>query len=712
MPRSGQSDESWIRRAVPLFWGRHPTSLHEIDVLVQLTRALGREGAARAMMNAPEFRQHWETLLADGLAVHRLGFSANAGCYGRTLVATETAELAERIRDTAPEDTVASTSPNFTMRDLFRSALVLDDLSPVFRAHLIADLARAMDSMHLMASMSQRLSYAQSFMSAYLGRRMTCLGCHNSEWSVTGNPIPALDRTWEVPGHFEAALFGDSSGIDEQRLTTFFRRKGVVAGYRYVHDNASEETIESERAKGIAPWSWDATCGLFYPPSAVWPDDSDVTTAHFIAPTDTHGSVWDLERRFRSGVAKLKAHGLKLGAERGGLAVDGEVAFAWLAAQALVDRTFKIAFGSRLTIANGFPRNVWQRDTLVELTRTFVDSGWSLKTLLVRIATHPWFNVAGPATGADPAPFPPVFNPYADESLPPEERRNTVGDTVARAPARVLLRSLFRALNWPMPAEFPIYYLAEEARLQRTVGVWLQNGDPGFDGTSFQSALGWEAQFGVCADRSVDPVCPLLPLLQLGEEAEATRCEICLSGDYACSWDARCCDIKFTDYCPTSCETGDNENLNLSVTPRPELPIGGDFLSRLPQWASGDATLADLVSAVKDRLLADPDVNDPIERAVIEDVIMAPLDRPASGDPELVNRLRRACGMFAASPAFQLLGLPREERLDRVRPAGASAVSPGASFAEICMARGEAMLGPGGVTCGPTTLTVTTGTRP
>ena len=678
-------DEAWVKRVLPFVWGRRPVSVREVEVFVQLTEARGREQVVRAMAGSEEYRRRWGLFLRDALAVHRLGFSANPGCYGATLRPEPTGDLAAFVRDNAAID--SSWDVPWTVLDLIESALVLDDLSPIYRAHLVAQLDRALDDMHQLAAISQRRNRAQSFMASYLHRQMSCLPCHNSEFSVTGHEDPALDRTWEVPGLYEKAIFGLSAGRDIVDLSPFFRRKGVLAGYYYTHDAVPQEQIDAEYAAGVQPWGWSDRCGRFHPPDNVHPDDVEDARGFFVEDRADNGSVWDVLSVLSQGFASLRGGPLRSGPD----VAPGE-ALATLVSLNVADQVWEAAFGRRLTIINYFPRNRAQRDTLAWLTETFVAGGYSLEDLVVAVALHPYFNGAAPTGGQDPRPYAAVFDPFADESLPPGERRNGLGDTLQRAPARLLLSGVHGAMGWPTPPEFLMYYLSPQARLQRSVGVFLKNGDPGFSGTSFQSALAWETLYGVCVDRSVDPVCPLAPILEDEKAQKATVCELCASRDEACAWDARCCDLAWDSICPTTCDTGDPDTLDLAVFPRWDPPAGGDWIATL--MAAPPQTLEDAVRALKDRLLTDPRLDDPAEREVLEAMLGAALETPMAQDAETEARLRRVCGLLLASPQVLLLGAPGESTIGA--DPGAF-VAPGTSRRELC--EGLAPLFGSGVVC-------------
>ncbi|MFT7625823.1 MAG: hypothetical protein ACI9WU_005014, partial [Myxococcota bacterium] len=614
---------------------------------------------------------------------------------------------AAHIRDT-PHDG-PSYGVTFTMRDLIRSALVLDDLSPVWTTSLVADLYRALDDQSFLAAFGQRRNRAQAFVRGYLNRRMNCMSCHNTEWSITGNPDPALDRTWELPGFTEKALFGKSEGRDHIDLTPFFRRRGVVAGYYYAKEGILDELcpmgmcaddrplLPEDEADMFLPWSWDEACGFYYPPEAVRPDDAEDVQGFFIQEHSNSASIWDLNTALRSGFEALRKGGMPIASDQ---SVDPETAFAWLVSVNIADRVWNEAFGARLTISNYFPRNQWQRDTLEQLADTFVTSGYSLTSLLLATTMHPYFNGAAPVTGEDPEPYAPVFDPFVDDSIPVAERRNHMGHTVRRSTSRVLLNSAYRAMGWPATPEFLIYFMSPEARLQRNVGVFHKTGDPGFDGVSFQSALSWEALVAICDDKADAPQCPLQPIFDLpeGQISGNTICELCGNQDYVCEWDARCCDVDWDAVCVEEC--GAAEKVFINIFPKLEEPSGNDWISQLTVDAmAAGATVGDAVRTLKDRLVTDPTLSAEGEASALEDLLDMSLSEPMT--PQAETALRRACGALMASPQFLLTGYPGPDRLSESPPVTVD----GQDFQAVCSRLSADMLD-GLAECTTTTLTV------
>ena len=95
------------------------------------------------------------------------------------------------------------TGPVHHARSRCASSLALDDLSLVYRGHLFALVSRAIPAANVPPSRPSWPAARTSgtlFDAVYLNRDLVCLGCHNSDESVTVSPDPALNRHWPVPG--------------------------------------------------------------------------------------------------------------------------------------------------------------------------------------------------------------------------------------------------------------------------------------------------------------------------------------------------------------------------------------------------------------------------------------------------------------------------------------------------------------------------------
>jgi hypothetical protein len=236
-PTADAGDEAWVQQTLPLVLGRRAESAHELAALVQLVEQTSRADAVRAMATTDDFRQRWEFWLLDALVINRLGTRKNESCYGITTPgsASESGDLAAFVRDHGPEDG-AFEQPHWTMLDLIRSTLHLGDLSPLYRAQLFAAMALPQEMPNQAEAIAVRQDLANVFLRSYLHRDFECIACHNSEWSVTDAPSPELDRTWQVPGLFELALFGSSEGRPPEDLHALFRKHGITRGFLFAEE--------------------------------------------------------------------------------------------------------------------------------------------------------------------------------------------------------------------------------------------------------------------------------------------------------------------------------------------------------------------------------------------------------------------------------------------------------------------------------------------
>ena len=198
--------------------------------------------------------------------------------------------------------------------------------------------------------------------------------------------------------------------------------------------------------------------------------------------------------------------------------------------------------------------------------------------------------------------------------------------------------------------------------LLRQVGVYLKDGDPGFRSISFQSLLAWETHFGACAKHKVNPT-----------------------------------HLDWIDHLVLQAEQD-----------------------------SGTVTFAHLIAALKDRLLNDPDLGDATEQSHLAAILDTSLDAPMTDPDDTTARLRRVCGVFAATPQFLLSGWSPpdvltasgeantvcQSNLDCAPPMDQSRVQDNVfvmlktSFHAFCETLGPLLLGPCRVECKDQTLTV------
>lgn len=524
------SDQAWVRRAIVAVSGRKPWGQAEVNAYTDAIAAIreadleaagkfgelggalppygddlvnARKLVARALMREDAFRQRWSDFFMDTLRVNRIETKSLQQCYGApTGAAFDSGNLAAYVRD---NDATAKSPPlAFTMNHLLSSAIELDDLSPVYRANLFAMMSQPYSGANVgqyEMERARRQNFGAIFERAYLHRDRVCLTCHNSEFSVTYSDDPALNRAWPVPGLFEVALYGNSAGMhpieeqetkgtDEMRAISMLRYWGVGDG------------------GGSAPYGWNGNaCGTFRVPSE---DDPLGVDTYFGSIRSTpeapnkgrRASVWDLERSLKRGVDQLAAHGLRR--LPGGVLADPDEAFAYMVAQNVVDVVWAEVMGTRLTIANYFPRTEVQRDILMGLTEKFVASHFSLRELLTDMLAHPAFNLKAPEEGCGAAPYevPRIFDPWTIADKDIGRRGNSPADGVFAISSRPLRRSLHRAMEWPHYSEYPND--GTEQGFQLAIGFALKDAEPGFRGLDFQGRLSWEASYGACKPLSAN----------------------------------------------------------------------------------------------------------------------------------------------------------------------------------------------------------------
>ncbi|HTM23533.1 MAG TPA: hypothetical protein VL172_23580, partial [Kofleriaceae bacterium] len=629
-------DQAFVRSAFLAVLGRRPRSQAEVDVYVDLIEAARarlatvpdgpqpRALAVRALARQPEYLDRWTEIVMDALKVTRIEDQEQWACYGKRFRSDDGGDLAAFVRDNPPAGG-GDGAGRFSMLDLARSALQLDDLSPIYRGHLFALVSRAIPAANVPrveAELARREDFGLVFDSAYLNRDIVCLGCHNSEDSITYNPDPELNRHFPIPGLFEKALYGDSFGIDPAVAHAPFRFDGFVA------DNGDDgDTV---------PWGWYNRCGGFYR-SGLDSDPAGVD-GMFAGLAGDRLTVFDLEGALAAGFTALRGGALQR--QPDGSIADPDQAFAYLVAASIAEQVWREVVGTPLTIANYFPRNEAARNTLATLTDAFIASNYSLVELLVRITEMHYYNLQAPEEGCGDAPYsmPAIYDPWTKGDEDPARRGNGPGDAVAALSARTLLSAAESALQWPagrferfpqLPYEAPLcqplgcsgmqsqcssnnaccfsydLYCAnppdpaeptstDERGFQRGIGVFLKNGERGFRGLDFQARLVWESRFGNCTH------------------------ELAAS----------------------------------------------DFIDELVDLAAArGGTVGDVAAAIKDRLIGEPALGTeagpggPSEAQAIEAIFGTTLDATATSAADLEGSARAFCGVLMSSPQFLLGGI-------------------------------------------------------
>jgi len=487
-------DDAWVQRAIPLMWGRKPRGSAEVRAWSAMVAQEGREAVVRAMAEDPEFAGWWRQWIADALAVARSGDKAYSACFMSPRRDTHDGSLTQYIRGVS-EPWSAPTPPggSFNMADVILDAIEADDLAVAWQVNLYSRMNRPVQGANVSIEeleFNRRTNFGESFFETYLNRNLDCVLCHNSQFSTTDDEDARYDRTWQLPGFHETALLGSNISFVKEEAYAIFR---------------TEDVLRYEGAR--RPFGMHGECGRLRGPNSITGPDllgQDLTI--FIDEYGPEGSVWQLERNLATGADMLAADGLDIVGEG---QVSGRESFAYLLGARISDLVFEQATGGRLTIAHGFPRNLEQASRLEALTDGFVGTGFSLRELLVDITADELFNPGLPSEcEMQSYGLPPVSNPWSREEEDPEKRKNSPGDLVHRHTARVLLNSANDHLGWAPPRG---WRLSEaESEFQASIGVWLRESQPGFNGTDFQGLLALHDRYAACESAEPDWIDALL----------------------------------------------------------------------------------------------------------------------------------------------------------------------------------------------------------
>ncbi len=616
------SDAAFSYRALRLIQGRRPYGVRELDLLAQTIGALddaglpGRELVARGLADGDRYHQHWRGVLLDLLRIPRLGPTADVDCYARPGELEDAPELAAWIRDAAPGEAPKPALAGWTMADLLGSALALDDLSPLLRAHLIIRNARPLAGNNVdpeALERAGRVFLGRGFEAAFLGRRLECIACHDGGGTtVLDATDPADDRSWPVLPDLEDSVYGAPHLADEASAYAVFRVAGIVD-------------------HGARPWGASDQCPRLALTSADQGADPLGDPAYLGGALAQGASVVDLEAALHRGLDRLRAEGLPAGARDDEGEEDPEAALAAMVAIHLADAAWREASGHRLTMSHGQPRRPIQQAVLRELSASFVDSGYSLRELLVAIATHPLLDLDEPSACAEELPG----------LLDPFQASNDAGDLVRREDAWRLLDSAAIALGWPTMQRFPLNSGWADETLLRSLGAFIDETEPGHHGVDVVSALAWEAAVG----DGVDPAWRGPP-----------------TSDHDGDVLSRLVDLAVADPDATVLE------LAIAVEDRllQESALSGP---PSPEQAQQRAAIEELLGLPMEARAAD-------------------LAAEANGRAALLGALRRFAGALLATPQFTLAGVPpRPTSPPRL-------VLPEATTSALCEALAPAILDP------------------
>jgi hypothetical protein len=364
-----------------------------------------------------------------------------------------------------PAMTPATVPANFTMLDVLRGS-VQGSLLAALRGNMYAQMT--VDNFGAQLSeTNKRAETWTRFESSYLNRQQLCLGCHNTDFSIAG-AASDWNRHAPTPFRVEDAALGCSSGACQEPpdLHADFRHDGL-AGQCTPISNVYVIDCTTTFSGGQRPWNMAGACGAFNPPTdpsaatppacATHPSDfdpkdptdpdalldpcfNDQSGAHRQPGAQFTTPAFPVGSNLRLGSPHRLDNQLVLGADRLRVTDLGDVgavrnvpgnpsttrtreggaeALTIMAAATLIERVWEEVFGSKLTIALHYPRvgknnyteTGMMRDTLHDLTREFVRSGWSLRSLLLRMVSKPEFNVAARVAGQEYG-MDLLFNPW------------------------------------------------------------------------------------------------------------------------------------------------------------------------------------------------------------------------------------------------------------------------------------------------------------
>jgi len=309
LPETRDSDAghfSWVRQAVPKVAGRKARGYTEVKVLADMITASDRPTTLRAMFRQEEMRReyvdHWGENVVDFMRAHRESgkmITGSSQCLGNPQRAADyTLGLAQFVRDNGPGSPAPGAA--FNLSDLLRSSLVLDDLSPAYRAYLFGMVSHPITGAEV-TEQNRRDDLGVTLVQVYTHRQLGCLTCHNTIASTTG-PQTHWNRHFPIRGRFTHGLFGQNVGRPADEVHAMLR-------------------TDLESFSGVQPWGL-SNCGTFVPEASV-PNDSMTApggtplNAFFIEPRGRKGSVWQLQTALDTGVRNITAHGLRRGRQAG-----------------------------------------------------------------------------------------------------------------------------------------------------------------------------------------------------------------------------------------------------------------------------------------------------------------------------------------------------------------------------------------------------------
>lgn len=650
---------------------------------------------------SPTGRQGVPDLPSEASAIELPRIEWDGRPFDRSLIEPDHG-LLERIQ----RSNLTDPCPPFNQTDVLRASVSADDLRALYRGYL-PTLATFPPST---SSEGAKRSYlGRQFREVYLQRDLACVGCHTSTYSTT-DPLPRnnlWDRffpawiglgvrvdlegsLWSWPDGAGGFTYGGDGGSKVQSNTNNLFRTDIHSssgGFRpFGLDHSCVTNAEqgySGFAVGVVPdtslqagiagavgsdvnvlhlidrlrqgittmdqldfvvpdWQgqWpagtDASAGeAVYQSNCVYCHDAGLAPAlQDVVPTLTdprlvsvmlNGSstglmppmigseadAWDVVAYLRGSMPYSPAHEL----------ADRTHALAFLLGTGIVNNVVEEVYGERLVADHGHPRNAAQQQALSELTWIFIED-WSLRELLREIVLSEAFARSAPQQTPDAQAYslPMYLFPWAETppgpdgtvpaSTPPGADANSEADGVHRYSVAHLLLSVHDALGWPEPRVIGPTEAYPDRATMRDLGRYHTVAAAGSDDVDLATLLAWEVGPGSC--------------------------------------------VKPDDVYAGDVQLVAGLDLPDDALIEPEDWV--DFIDRIvEEGTSQGATLADAVSAIRDRLLSDPQL-DADEAALIADAMGLPdLSGPLTAAAE--DDLRDTCGVYLKSPGFLLQGI-------------------------------------------------------
>lgn len=309
-PSDDEGNATFAAQLIPALLGRQPRGVDEIEVVADIAQLHGRAAAVQMLMKDNEFVDHWADAIIDLIKLQReptggIRVAQDGSCWGTPSRQNPDIAIAKWVRDHGPTDPGAPT-PAWNMTDLVRSAIALDDLSPILRANLFPV------SMRLASTGDKRAALTEYFLQTYLNRDITCLRCHNPTLSASNREVGGnivWRRLWAISGHPEKALFGNYYDA----ISTIENLKPIFR---------SDVRTPAPSAFGIRPWGMSADCArdtdvrspanngkltaTGFKAITSGPQHPAVKFGNLDGATNPRISIWELEEMFRDGVADLR----------------------------------------------------------------------------------------------------------------------------------------------------------------------------------------------------------------------------------------------------------------------------------------------------------------------------------------------------------------------------------------------------------------------